>query len=413
MNTLTTLFIIFLGARLLTQLWLANRHIGHITSHRAKVPDSFSSAISLTDHRKAADYTIAKTQLGIIEDVVATLLLLIWTLGGGLELLDQLWRSLGQSELITGTSFILSAILIMGLLELPLQIYHTFVLEARFGFNKTTMSLFITDTLKQTAIMLLIGVPLVAAVLWLMGLSGPLWWLWVWLLWVSFTLLLLWAYPVVIAPLFNKFEPLTDSELKERIQNLLDRTGFRSRGVFVLDGSKRSGHGNAYFTGFGKNKRIVFFDTLVSTLEHKEIEAVLAHELGHFKLHHVVKRMVLMFVTSLAGLALLGWLIETPWFYPGLGLSAPSTYGALMLFLLVVPVFTFFLGPVIAWSSRKHEFEADAFASQQVNANSLVSALVKMYEENATTLTPDPVHSQFYDSHPPASVRISQLLAQT
>ncbi|MEW6332262.1 MAG: M48 family metallopeptidase [Pseudomonadota bacterium] len=413
MNTFTIIFIGLLGLSLVVELWLANRHIRHVSANRDAVPPAFSRRISLEDHRKAADYTIAHTRFGRLEDIYGTALLLIWTVGGGLEWLDRILRGLGFGELATGTLFILGAFIIMGLIELPVSVYQVFVIENRFGFNKTTPGLFVTDLVKKTLLLGLIGAPLAMAALWLMQETGALWWVYVWLLWSGFTLFLVWAYPAWIAPIFNKFTPLKDDSVRERIQALLERTGFRSRGIFVMDGSRRSAHGNAYFTGFGKSKRIVFFDTLLEHLGEKEIEAVLAHELGHFKLRHVIKRMLLTFGMSLLGLALLGWLITQPWFYAGLGMTQPSTHAALMLFMLVVPVFTFFLQPVLAWSSRRHEYEADRFAAEQTDAKDLVNALVKLYRENASTLTPDPLHSAFYDSHPPAALRIAHLAGKT
>ena len=297
----------------------------------------------------------------------------------------------------------------MAILELPFSVYHTFVIEERFGFNRTSAATFAADLVKQALLMLLLGVPLAWAALWLMQESGRLWWFYLWLLWASFSLLMLWAYPAIIAPLFNKFTPLEDQTLQQRIQSLLDRCGFRSQGIYVMDGSRRSGHGNAYFTGLGRNKRIVFFDTLLKTLETDEIEAVLAHELGHFKRRHVQKRIVTMMLTSLGGLALLGWLIEQTWFYQGLGVQQPSNHLALLLFLMVAPIFTVFLQPLASWFSRKHEFEADDYAAEQASAADLVRALVKMYKENASTLTPDPLYSAFHDSHPPAPVRVAHL----
>lgn len=409
MNTFTIVFVSLLALSLLVELWLANRHIRHVKNNRNTVPQVFSRKISLDDHRKAADYTIVRTRFGRVEGIYGAALLMIWTVGGGLEWLDRFVRGFGHGELVTGTLFILSAFIIMGLVELPSSIYQTFVIENRFGFNKTLPGLFMADLVKKTLLLGIIGAPLAIAALWLMQETGALWWVYVWLLWSGFTLFLVWAYPTWIAPLFNKFTPLKDGTVRERIQDLLKRTGFRSRGIFVMDGSRRSAHGNAYFTGFGKSKRIVFFDTLLEHLGEKEIEAVLAHELGHFKRRHVLKRMILTFGMSLFGLALLGWLISQPWFYTGLGMSQPSTHAALMLFMLVVPVFTFFLQPLFSWSSRRHEYEADSFAAEQTDSRDLVNALVKLYKENASTLTPDPLHSAFYDSHPPAALRIAHL----
>ena len=413
MNSFTLLFLSLLVIMQAVQFWLAQRHIRHVRAHRSAVPGPFQGQVQLDEHQKAADYTVARTRFGLIDTAAGTLLLLIWTLGGGLDLLDQAMHGLGFGPLATGTAFILSAFLIMGLIDIPSSLYVTFVIEERFGFNKTTPRLFVTDLLKQGVLLTLIGTPLLLAVLWLMQEMGSLWWLYVWLLWTGFTLFMAWAYSAVIAPLFNKFTPLEEGDVYRRIQALLERTGFRSRGIFVMDGSRRSAHGNAYFTGFGKTKRIVFYDTLLDTLQEKEIEAVLAHELGHFKRRHVIKRMLLIFAMSLAGLAVLGWLIGEPWFYQGLGVSQASIHAALMLFMLTGPVFTFFLSPLMAWGSRRHEFEADSFAAQQADTPSLISALVKLYRENASTLTPDPVYSSFYDSHPPAPVRIAHLQGLT
>ncbi len=409
MEIFTTLFVAALGASVLVQLWLARRQQVHVSTHRTQVPKEFSARVALDEHHKAADYTITNTRFGMLQLVYGSALLLAWTLGGGLEWLDQSLRGIGFGPLTTGIGFMLVAMLVMGLLELPFDLYHTFVIEERFGFNRTTPGVFITDLVKQTLLMVAIGTPMLAIALWIMAASGSLWWLYVWLVWMGFTLVMFWAYPAVIAPLFNKFSPLENETLKARIQALLDKCGFRSKGIFVMDGSKRSGHGNAYFTGFGRNKRIVFFDTLINSLEPEEIEAVLAHELGHFKLKHVQKRLLSTAALSLGGLALLGWLAGEPWFYSGLGVSTPSDYMALMLFMMAAPVFSFFLHPVMARLSRKHEFEADAYAVVQSSGHDLVTALVKMYRENASTLTPDPLYSAFHDSHPPAPVRISHI----
>lgn len=409
MNSFTAIFVFFLAAMAATQLWLARRHITNVRKHRPTVPESFKNNISLDDHQKAADYTTAKTQLGMIETVFGTLILLGWTLAGGLEVLNRLIITLEYSAVVTGTCFILGLMIISSIIELPMSLYQTFILEERFGFNKTTPTTFIMDMLKGLLLMLVIGSPLLATVLWIMEKMGTYWWFYVWLVWTGFSLIMLWAYPVIIAPLFNKFRPLEEGSTRNRIQSLLKRTGFKSKGIFIMDGSKRSAHGNAYFTGFGKNKRIVFFDTLLETLSDPEMEAVLAHELGHFKRHHVIKRMIVIFSTSLLGLFILGWLMQQPWFYSGLGVSSTSTYMALTLFMLVGPVFTFFLNPLSSWFSRKHEFEADEFAAKTADANDLVTALVKMYKENAATLTPDNLHSAFYDSHPPAPIRIAHL----
>lgn len=413
MNSWTYLFLALLGVMLLTQLWLAARHIRHVDTHRRQVPLAFRRRIPLTAHRKAADYTIAKTRFGRVDALIGVLLLLGWTLGGWLDALDGLWRSFGFGALATGTAFMLSAWLLMAALDLPGSIYQTFVIEARFGFNRTTPRLFAFDQLKSLLLLALFGAPMVAAVLWLMQSAGPWWWLYVWVLWIAFSLFMVWAYPAWIAPLFNKFKPLKAGTMRARIQALLKRTGFRSKGIFVIDSSRRTAHGNAYFTGLGRSKRIVFFDSLLNSLSAPEVEAVLAHELGHFKLRHVLKRMGLLVLTSFAALALLGWLIDQQWFYTGLGMREPSTHAALMLFVLVGPVFTFFLHPLLAWGSRKHEFEADSFAAGVTSARNLVSALVKLYKDNAATLTPDPLHSAFYDSHPPAAIRVANLLGKT
>ncbi|VAW81686.1 Uncharacterized integral membrane endopeptidase Bmul_2226 [hydrothermal vent metagenome] len=412
MNTFSWIFIAALGASVVLKLWLAQRQISSVVKNRPQVPDAFADKIELDAHQKAADYTLTNTRQGRLELLYSSLLLLGWTLGGGLQWLSRLWQTAGWGDLATGVAFMISAFIIMALLDLPFSLYHTFVIEERFGFNKTTLGTFAGDILKQTLLMLMLGLPLGWAALWLMQESGSLWWLYLWLLWASFSLLMLWAYPAVIAPLFNKFTLLEDEQLQQRIQTLLDRCGFKSKGIYVMDGSKRSGHGNAYFTGMGQNKRIVFFDTLLETLEPDEIEAVLAHELGHFKRKHVQKRIVTMMLTSLAGLALLGWLIGQPWFYQGLGVDQGSNAIALLLFLMVSPVFTLFLQPLSSWFSRKHEFEADDYAAKQSSAADLIRALVKLYKENASTLTPDPLYSAFYDSHPPAPVRVAHLSAK-
>jgi len=409
MNTFSWLFIAALGASVMLKLWLAQRQIHSVEANRGQVPDAFADKIQLDAHQKAADYTLTNTRQGRVELVYTSLLLLGWTLGGGLQWLDNLWGAAGWGEINKGVAVMVSAFVIMALLELPFSLYHTFVIEERFGFNKTTPGTFISDLVKQTLLMLLLGLPLGWAALWLMQESGRLWWLYLWLLWAGFSLLMLWAYPAVIAPLFNKFTLLDNEQLQQRIQTLLDRCGFKSKGIYVMDGSRRSGHGNAYFTGMGQNKRIVFFDTLLETLEPNEIEAVLAHELGHFKRKHVQKRIITMMLTSLAGLALLGWLIQQSWFYQGLGVEQATNHLALLLFLMVSPVFTLFLQPLASWFSRRHEFEADDYAATQSNAADLIRALVKLYKENANTLTPDPLYSAFYDSHPPAPVRVAHL----
>jgi STE24 endopeptidase len=409
MNNFSFVFLAALAGSLLLRYWLAARHLAHVRAHRTAVPASFAERISLADHQKAADYTMTNTRFGMLVLAWDSLLLLVWTLGGGLELLDSLWRKSELGPVAGGTGLLLSAMVIMTVLDMPFTLYHTFVIEQRFGFNRTTAGVFIGDLLKQAVLLFVIGAPLLALALWIMESSGGLWWLYVWLVWMTFTLVMFWAYPAVIAPLFNKFTPLDNEALKQRIQTLMDKCGFHSKGIFVMDGSKRSGHGNAYFTGFGSNKRIVFFDTLLESLEPQEIEAVLAHELGHFRLRHIQKRLLSTMLLSFAALALLGWLASEPWFYTGLGVSQASPGMALLLFMLVLPVFTIFLQPLLSRLSRKHEFEADAYAVQQSSGTDLIQALVKMYRENASTLTPDPLYSAFHDSHPPAPVRISHI----
>jgi len=411
MNTFTYLFLLALAASLGVRFWLAARHIAHVRKHRETVPDSFAGRVPLEDHHKAADYTLTNTRVGRIALLYDSLLLLGWTLGGGLEWLDNSWRAAELQPVVTGIAVMFSAVLIMTVLDLPFSLYHTFVVEERFGFNRSTPAVFVTDLLKNALLLVIIGGPLIALALWIMEASGGLWWLYVWAVWTVFSLMMFWAYPAVIAPLFNKFSPLDNEALKQRIQALMDKCGFRSKGIFVMDGSKRSGHGNAYFTGFGSNKRIVFFDTLLESLNPPEIEAVLAHELGHFKLKHIQKRLLTTFALSLAALALLGWLAGQAWFYQGLGVSQASPWMALLLFMLAMPVFTFFLQPLMSLLSRKHEFEADAYAVQQSSGADLIRALVKMYRENASTLTPDPLYSAFHDSHPPAPVRITHISA--
>ncbi len=409
MYAFTIVFLFTLSLSLVLRLWLAQRHVNYVRGHRTQVPVAFRDSITLDAHQKAADYTAAKTRLGMINAGLDSVLLLMWTLGGGLNLVDQAWRALGFTELGTGVAVVFSVLLISSVLELPVSLYRTFWLEKRFGFNRTTVPIFVADLVKSGVLMLVIGAPLVLVVLWLMTTQGEWWWVYVWAVWTAFGLLMTWAYPTFIAPLFNSFNPLQDEDLRGRVQALLARCGFQSKGVFVMDGSKRSAHGNAYFTGFGRNKRIVFFDTLMDTLNADEIESVLAHELGHFKRNHVKKRLLFMAVYSLVALFVLAWLMPQPWFYGALGVAQPSAHMALLLFMMVGPVFGFFLHPGLAWWSRKHEFEADEFAVQQSDAKSLVTALVNLYKDNANTLTPDPLHSTVYDSHPPAAIRIARL----
>ncbi len=410
-SDIQTSFIFLLIASYTLQLWLSRRHIKHIQTHRAAVPAAFADKISLEAHQKAADYTITRSKFGMLELSFATVLLAIWTLGGGLQLLDEFMRSFEFSPIFTGIAVIFGLGLISGFLDLPFTLYKTFVIEEKFGFNRLTLKMFITDTLKSTTIMLVIGLPFLYFVLWLMDLRdvSPYWWLYVWGSWFGFSMLMMWLYPAFIAPIFNKFTPLDEPELKSKITQLLERCGFTSNGVFIMDGSKRSSHGNAYFTGFGSNKRIVFFDTLLNSLQHNEIEAVLAHELGHFKRNHIKKRIFTMALMSLGGLALLAWLIDQSFIYEGLGVAQVSSHMALILFMLVTPLISIFLTPIFSLMSRKHEFEADEFAAENTDANNLITALVKLYEENSNTLTPDPLYSAFYDSHPPAPVRIAHL----
>ncbi len=412
MNVFTAAFVIALTAGIILQLWLSRRHIQHMLSHRDRVPEHFADRVSLAAHQKAADYTMARVKLGRLELFVAAAVLLAWTLGGGLSWLQGFWNGLELNVSVSGTCFVLSVFLITGLFDLPVSAWQTFVLEERFGFNRSTPGRFFTDQLLQGMLLTIIGAPLVWAILWLMEGTGGLWWLAAWLVWTGFTLFMIWAFPTLIAPLFNKFTPLEDGNLKQRIQQLLERCGFTSNGVFVMDGSRRSGHGNAYFTGFGSHKRIVFFDTLIESLSEPELEAVLAHELGHYKRRHVIKQLLANIVISFLGFAVLGWLIGQAWFYTGLGINNTTHAAALILFVLAAPVFLVFFEPLGSLIMRKYEFEADAYAVQQTGPEALTEALVKLYRENASTLTPDPLYSAFHDSHPPAPVRIAQLSAK-
>jgi STE24 endopeptidase len=412
-SAFSVLFVVFLLLTLGLRYWLAGRHIRHVLRHRAQVPAEFAEKIPLSAHQKAADYTVAKTRFGLAGALWNTLVLTGFTLLGGLQALSTALLQATGPGMVHQILLVVAFAVVSGALDLPFSYYRQFVLEERFGFNKMTLRLWVVDAVKGALVGAVIGLPLLWVVLTLMDRTGALWWLYAWLVWSGFQLLMMVLYPTVIAPLFNKFTPLTDDKLKDRIEGLMTRVGFAAKGLFVMDGSKRSAHGNAYFSGFGANKRIVFFDTLLSRLAPAEIEAVLAHELGHFKLKHIVKRIAVLFALSLAFLALLGWLKTQVWFYTGLGvmplLGQSNDAMALLLFSLVLPVFTFPFSPLTSITSRKHEFEADAFAANHSDARDLVSALVKMYEDNASTLTPDPIHSAFYDSHPPASVRIRQL----
>lgn len=411
LHIFTILFLAMLAVSTVMRLYLSQRQINYIAKHRASVPDSFADKISLEDHQKAADYTSAKVKFGRLPLFYEVALLLIWTLGGGLQWLNQNILTLDLDPVVTGIAVILVFTLISALLDLPFSIYSTFVIEEKFGFNRTTIKTFITDMVKGSLLGLVIGVPLLYVILWLMEQSGDQWWIYTWLVISGFSLFMMWVYPTWIAPIFNKFEPLEEGDTLNRITSLLERCGFNSNGIFVIDGSKRSSHGNAYFSGFGRNKRIVFFDTLLKMLSDDELEAVLAHELGHFKKKHIIKGMAISFGTTLLALAILAWLMKAPWFYTSLGVEQASTYMALLLFTLVMPAFTFVFQPLFSIFSRKNEFEADTFAAEQTDAKYLIQALVGLYRENASTLTPDPIYSAFYDSHPPAPVRIAHLNA--
>ncbi|MCB8746731.1 M48 family metallopeptidase [Rhodoferax sp. U2-2l] len=411
---LTTVFAVTLVVGLLLKFWLGSRQIRHVAQHRGHLPAAFTQTMTLAAHQKAADYTVAKARLGLIEMALGAAVLLGWTLLGGLSTLNQALMPWLGAGLVQQLALLVGFALISGLIDLPLSLYQTFVLEERFGFNKMALKLWLLDAIKGSLMGALIGLPIAALILWMMGASGGLWWLWAWCVWMGFNLLLLVIYPTLIAPLFNKFTPLQDEAVKARVTALMQRCGFAAKGLFVMDGSKRSAHANAYFTGFGAAKRVVFFDTLLSKLSPAEVEAVLAHELGHFKHKHIIKRIVSMFAMSLAGFALLGWLAGQSWFYTGLGVmpnvAAPNDALALLLFLLVMPVFSFFISPLLAQLSRQHEFEADAYAMQQTSGQDLASALLKLYEDNASTLTPDPVYVAFYYSHPGASERLARML---
>jgi len=410
LNAFTWLFLAALAAASATRLWLARRQMRHVRAHRDAVPAMFAEAIALAAHQKAADYTIAKAKLGMIDVVISAALLLALTLGGVIQRLSDAWASAFETgSVLHGTALLLSILLLQALVGLPTTLYRTFGVEARFGFNRMTVRLFIVDLVKHMLVALALGVPLLLAVLWLMGRMGEHWWLYVWIVWVLYSVLMMMAYPALILPLFNKFTPLTEGELARRVAAVLARCGFKSSGLYMMDGSKRSSHGNAFFTGFGAAKRIVLFDTLVSRLQPPEVEAVLAHELGHYRLHHIAKAMALSAGISLAVLWALGQLIGEAWFYQGLGVATPTNAAALALFLMVLPEFLFFVQPLTSLYSRKREFEADAYAVSHADAADLMKALVKLYQDNAATLTPDPLHSAFYDSHPPAATRIARL----
>ena len=415
-STLTLVFAAALLASLCIKFWLATRQMRHVAAHRGAVPAAFAATITLAAHQRAADYTLAKSRFGLLTMAFGAAVLLGWTLLGGIDTLNVALRDAVQprwGDMAYQLALFVCFALIAGVLDLPFELYSTFRIEQQFGFNRMTWKLYVADMLKGVFVGALIGLPIAALMLWIMGAAGGLWWLWAWGAWVGFNLLVLVLYPTVIAPLFNKFEPLADESLKARVQALMARCGFAAKGLFVMDGSKRSAHANAYFTGFGASKRVVFFDTLLNKLSPSEVEAVLAHELGHFKHKHVIKRTASMFAISLAGFALLGWLSTQVWFYAGLGVrpsvGAPNDAVALLLFLLVTPVFGYFVSPLFAQLSRRHEFEADAYACKQASGGDLASALLKLHEDNASTLTPDPVYVRFYYSHPPASERLAAL----
>jgi STE24 endopeptidase len=412
MAWLTPLFVVAVLGGLALELWLAQRQAATVARHRAAVPTPFAASIGAAEHAKAADYTIAKARLARLGLGIDAALILALTIGGGLAAIDALWSRSHLGEPWLGLAVIATAVLVMRLVTLPLSLWRTFVLEARFGFNRTTPALYLADLAKGLALALLLGAPLLLAMLELMQRAGRWWWLWAWALWLAVMLLMAWAWPAFIAPLFNRFSPLADQTLKARIEALLERCGFASKGVFVVDSSRRSTHGNAYFTGIGRHKRIVFFDTLLHSLAHGEVEAVLAHELGHFRLRHVRARLLVAVAAAFAGLAVLGWLTRQPGFYHALGVPTPSTHAALLLFVLVVPAFTLFLTPLTSLWSRRHEFAADTFASRYASSQELASALVKLHRDNASTLTPDPLYVAFYYSHPPPLVRIARLQQQ-
>jgi STE24 endopeptidase len=414
--TWTLVFSAALVLGLLLKLYLSSRQIRHVSRHRDTVPPAFAATISLASHQKAADYTLTKARFGLLELAFGSAMLLGWTLLGGLDTLNQALAGSALTQwgpLATQMALVAGFGLISGALDLPFTLYSTFRIEERFGFNKMSLQLWLADLLKSTLVGMVIGLPIVALILWLMNSAGPLWWLWAWAVWMGFNLLVLVLYPTVIAPMFNKFKPLEDESLKARVTALMQRCGFAAKGLYVMDGSKRSAHANAYFTGFGAAKRVVFYDTLLKQLSPAEVDAVLAHELGHFKHKHIIQRIVMLFAMSLAGFALIGYLSQQIWFYSGLGvrpnLGAPNDALALLLFMLAVPLFSFFISPLMAQLSRQHEFQADAYAALQTDGRDLASALLKLYQDNASTLTPDPVFVKFYYSHPPASERLARM----
>jgi len=413
-SSFSLLFLVCLACATGVRMWLAKRQIQHVLHHRGHVPGPFADTISLGSHQRAADYTAARVALGQWSTVAGVGLLLLLTLGGGIQTLHDAWAGwLAPGGLLHGIALLASVALVSWMVDLPFGLYKTFGIEARFGFNRMTPALFLADLARQAGLAVVLGLPILAGLLWVIGAAGALWWLYAWGCWLGLNLLMMFIWPTFIAPLFNRFQPLAEGEMKARIEGLLVRCGFRSSGLFVMDGSRRSAHGNAYFTGLGAAKRIVFFDTLLDKLQPAEVEAVLAHELGHFRHRHVVKRLALLAAGSLALFALLGWLVQQAWFFRGLGVQAQDTATALILFMEVMPVFLFPLGPLMSLWSRRHEFEADAYAADQTSARDLVSALVKLYRDNASTLTPDPYYSSFHDSHPPAALRVARLRAHS
>ena len=409
MNTVTIIFLIALVISYTIQFWLSIRQKSFVSKHRNAVPEAFKDSVALDAHQKAADYTVEKGKAGDIDSVLGIIFLLILTLGGGISLAFKFWSSLDLSPMYTDLGAVATIILVMTLIEIPTSLYQTFVIEEKYGFNKSTLTQFFKDQLISLALITAIGMPILAVILWVMDSIGTYWWLYAWAILMGISLLMSWLFPTIIAPLFNKFTPMEEGSLKDRIQGLLIRCGFNSNGIFIMDGSKRSGHGNAYFTGLGNNKRIVFYDTLVNSLDDEELEAVLAHELGHFKCKHVIKMLIASSIMTLLSFAILGWLITQDWFFSGLGVDTHSNAAALLLFTFVSPVFTIFMQPISAYFQRKFEFEADDFASNNAKASKMISGLVKLYEENASTLTPDPLFSAFHYSHPPAAIRIAHL----
>ena len=409
MHIFTLVFFIALIISYSIQFWLSRRQKAFVLGHREAVPEAFQSTVALDAHQKAADYTVDKAKLGDLDSIIGIIFLLLLTLGGGINIAFKFWGSFDLSPILADLAAVVSIFLVMTLFEIPTSLYSTFVIEEKYGFNKSTLAQFFKDQLISLALVIAIGMPILALLIWVMDSIGSLWWLYAWAILMSISLLMSWLFPTIIAPLFNKFTPMGDGALKDRIQSLLARCGFSSNGIYIMDGSKRSGHGNAYFTGLGNNKRIVFYDTLIESLDDEELEAVLAHELGHFKCKHVIKMLIASSITTLISFAVLGWLITQDWFFSGLGVDTHSNAAALLLFMLVSPVFTIFMQPISAYFQRKFEFEADDFASQNAKPDKMISGLVKLYEENASTLTPDPLYSAFHYSHPPAAIRIAHL----